>query len=87
LAGPNDALFKASSAMKAGMYQEALSHIAIAQKTDKNNADLYRMKALLHEALDESKPALSAWNDCLKYSKDKFLSSEAKIHIQILTIE
>ncbi|HIA93804.1 MAG TPA: hypothetical protein EYM60_08455 [Candidatus Marinimicrobia bacterium] len=85
--GTNNALSKASAAMKAGMYKEALGHISVAQKTDETNPDVYRMKALLHEALDEPKLALSAWKNCLKYSMDEFMSSEAKIHIQSLSAE
>ena len=86
-AGSNDALSKASAAMRAGMYKEALAHISDAQKSDKTNPDVYRMKALLHEALNEPKLALAAWQRCLKYSKDELLSSEAKVHIQSLTEE
>jgi hypothetical protein len=45
------------------------------------------MKALLHEALDEPNHALTAWQYCLKYSKNEILSSEAKVHIQSLSQE
>ena len=51
------------------------------------NPDIYRMKALLHEALDEPNHALIAWQYCLKYSKNGILSSEAKVHIQSLSQE
>ncbi len=87
LAGSNDALSKASAAMKAGMYREALDHISVSQQTDMTNPDIYRMKALLHEALDEPNHALIAWQYCLKYSKNENLSSEAKMHIQSLSQE
>lgn len=87
LAGSNDALSKASAAMKAGMYKEALGHISVSQQSDMTNPDIYRMKALLHEALDEPNHALIAWQYCLKYSKNEILSSEAKVHIQSLSLE
>ena len=87
LAGSSDALSKASAAMKAGMYKEALGHISVSQQSDMTNPDIYRMKALLHEALDEPYHALIAWQYCLKYSKNENLSSEAKVHIQSLSQE
>ena len=87
LGGSGGAMAKASAAMKAGMYKEALGHISVSQQTDMTNPDIYRMKALLHEALDEPNHALIAWQYCLKYSKNKILSSEAKVHIQSLSLE
>lgn len=87
LGGSGGAMAKASAAMKAGMYKEALGHISVSQQTDMTNPDIYRMKALLHEALDEPNHALIAWQYCLKYSKNEILSSEAKVHIQSLSLE
>ena len=87
LGGSGGAMAKASAAMKAGMYKEALGHISVSQQTDMTNPDIYRMKALLHEALDEPNHALIAWQYCLKYSKNEILSSEAKVHIQSLSQE
>ena len=84
LGGSGGAMAKASAAMKAGMYKEALGHISVSQQTDMTNPDIYRMKALLHEALDEPNHALIAWQYCLKYSKNEILSSEAKVHIHSL---
>jgi tetratricopeptide (TPR) repeat protein len=83
----NDSLNKASAAMRAGMYKEALSHISDAQIMDRSNPDIYRMEALLHETLEDFELALAAWKNCLKYSKDEFISSEAKVHIQNLSTE
>ena len=87
LGGSGGAMAKASAAMKAGMYKEALGHISVSQQTDMTNPDIYRMKALLHEALDEPNHALIAWQYCLKYSKNEILSSEAKVHIESLSQE
>ena len=87
LGGSGGAMAKASAAMKAGMYKEALGHISVSQQTDMTNPDIYRMKALLHEALDEPNHALIAWQYCLKYSKNEILSSEAKVHIHSLSQE
>ena len=35
--------------------------------------------------LDEPKKAKKAWKKCLKYSNDKNMINEAKIHIQTLS--
>ena len=54
----SSAFSKASSALNAGLFEEALQHISVAQKGDPKNAEIHRMKAFLHEALDDSKNAL-----------------------------
>ena len=86
-AAPDDPLVKALSAMKAGLYKDALSHISEAQNKDQTNPEVFRLKALLHEALDEQDEALTSWENCLIYSMDKSLKEEAAIHIQSLTRE
>ena len=85
LGGSGDAMAKASAAMKAGLFNEALTHINDAQSLDQANPDVYRMKALLHEVLDQPVLAVAAWKSCLDLSKNEELSTEAKIHIQILS--
>ena len=84
---PDDPLMKAASAMKAGLYRDALSHVVEAQNMDQANPEVFRLKALLHEALDEPDEALSAWKNCLKHSRDELLIEEATVHIQSLTQE
>ena len=84
---PDDPLMKAASAMKAGLYRNALSHVVEAQTMDQTNPEVFRLKALLHEALDEPDEALSAWKNCLKHSRDELLIEEATVHIQSLTRE
>jgi Flp pilus assembly protein TadD len=84
---PDDPLMKAASAMKAGLYRNALSHVVEAQNMDQTNPEVFRLKALLHEALDEPDEALSAWKNCLKHSRDELLIEEATVHIQSLTQE
>ena len=84
---PDDPLMKAASAMKAGLYRDALSHVVEAQNMDQTNPEVLRLKALLHEALDEPDEALSAWKNCLKHSRDELLIEEATVHIQSLTWE
>ena len=54
---------------------------------DQTNPEVFRLKALLHEALDEENEALTAWKNCLTYSKNKLLKEEATVHIQSLTRE
>lgn len=80
-------LIKATAALNAGMFEEALVHINKAQKESPTNPDVHQMKALLHEALDETEDALESWKKCLEYSKDKKVKREARIHIQILSEE
>ena len=84
---PNDPLIKASLAMRAGLYREALFHVAKAKEMDQKNPEVYRLKAMLHEALNEPDNAVHAWKQCLTYSNDKLLTQEAKIHIDSLTKE
>ena len=86
-ADDSSALSKASAALNAGLFEDALKHISVAQKEDPKNAEMHRMKAFLHEALDDPKNALESWKACLKHSKDKNISREAKIHIKNLMEE
>ena len=83
----DDTLSKASKALKAGLYKDALSLVIEAHQSDQDNPEIFRLKALLHETLDEPNEALTAWKSCLKYSKDELLSEEAMIHIQSLILE
>jgi len=84
-ASGSDSLNKAAIAMKNGNYKKALNHINSANKTNSKNPDIYKMKALIHEILDEPNQAKKAWKKCLKYSTDKDMSHEAKIHIKNLS--
>jgi hypothetical protein len=52
-ADSSDSLLKASAALNAGMFEEALIHVSEAQKQEPTNPDVHQLKALLHEALDE----------------------------------
>ena len=83
----SNSLIKATAALNAGMYEEALVHIKEAEKEDPANPNVYQMKALLHEALSQPKEALEAWKNCLKYSKDKKVKKQAKNHIKVLSYE
>ncbi|MDP6169930.1 MAG: hypothetical protein QF780_07970 [Candidatus Marinimicrobia bacterium] len=87
IADNSDSLLKATAALNAGMFEEALLHIKKAQSESPTSPDVHQMKALLHEALHEPKEALGSWKKCLKYSKDKKVKREAKIHIRILSEE
>jgi len=86
-ADSSDSLLKASAALNAGMFEDALMHVSKAQKEEPTNPDVHQLKALLHEALDEPEDALEAWKECVKYSKDKKVKRQAKIHIQSLSEE
>ena len=81
----NNLLTKATEAIKNNNYKEALIHINKAQNENLKNPDLYRLKGLIYEMLDEPKKAKKAWKKCLKYSTDKNMINEAKIHIQTLS--
>tara|TARA_B100000676_G_scaffold113058_1_gene112737 strand:+ start:237 stop:539 length:303 start_codon:yes stop_codon:yes gene_type:complete len=87
IADNSNAVSKASAALKAGLFKDALEHISIAQEENPKNPDIHRMKALLHEALDQPKKALESWEACLEYSRDKNMRREAGVHIENLTTE
>ena len=65
----SNSIIQATAALNAGMFEEALTHIKEAEREDPTSPNVYQMKALLHEALDQPKEALQAWKNCLKYSK------------------
>ena len=81
----NDLLTKATHAIKNGNYEEALLHVSKAQNENLKNPDLYRLKGLIYEMLDEPKKAKKAWKRCLKYSIDKNMINEAKVHVKTLS--
>ena len=70
--------------MEAGLFQEALDQLALAQKKEPNNAEIYKLKALLLEATNDNRKAIDAWNNCIKNTKNSDLINEAKIHLKNL---
>ena len=84
-ADDSNSLLMATAALNAGMYEEALTHIERAKLSDPTSPEVYQMKAFLHEALNQPKEALQAWNNCLKYSKSKKVKKHARNHISILS--
>ena len=77
-------LEKVVFAMEAGLFQEALNQLTIAQADEPNNAEIYKLKALLLEATNNSKNAIDAWKNCIKNTKNSDLIKEAKVHIKNL---
>ena len=77
-------LEKVVFALEAGLFQEALNLLDKAQLKEPNNAEIYKLKALLLEATNENRKAIEAWNDCLKHTKNNDLINEAKIHLENL---
>ena len=77
-------LHRAISAMEIGLFDESLKQLNKALKTDPTNAQIFKLKALLYEALNDNKNAIIAWNKCIKYSKNKDITNEAKIHLDYL---
>ena len=77
-------LHRAISAMEIGLFDESLKQLNKALKTDPTNAQIYKLKALLYEALNDKENAIISWNKCIKYSKDKNITNEAKIHLDYL---
>ena len=77
-------LHRAISAMEIGLFDESLEQLNKALKTDPRNAQIFKLKALLYEALNDNKNAIISWNKCIKYSKDKNMINEAKIHLDYL---
>ena len=77
-------LHRAISAMEIGLFDESLKQLNKASKTDPTNAQIYKLKALLYEALKDNENAIISWNKCIKYSKNKDMINEAKIHLDYL---
>ena len=77
-------LHRAISAMEIGLFDESLEQLNKALKTDPTNAQIFKLKALLYEALNDNENAIISWNKCIKYSKDKNMTNEAKIHLDYL---
>ena len=77
-------LKEAISAMEAGLFKEALKQLDIARVKEPNNAEVYKLKALLYEAINENNNAISAWNNCIKNTNKKKLIREAQIHLDHL---
>ena len=77
-------LHRAISAMEIGLLDESLEQLNKALKTDPTNAQIFKLKALLYEALNDNENAIISWNKCIKYSKDKNMTNEAKIHLDYL---
>ena len=77
-------LHRAISAMEIGLFYESLKQLNKALKTDPTNAQIFKLKALLYEALEDNENAIISWNKCIKYSKDKNMTIEAKIHLEYL---
>ena len=77
-------LEQAVSAMEAGLFKEALIQLDIARSKEPNNAEVYKLKALLHEAIYENNKAIRAWKNCIKNTQDDDLINEARIHINNL---
>ena len=77
-------LHRAISAMEIGLFDESLKQLNKALKTDPTNAQIYKLKALLYEAIKDNENAIISWNKCMKYSKNKDMINEAKIHLDYL---
>jgi len=77
-------LEQAVSAMEAGLFKEALIQLDIARSKEPNNAEVYKLKALLHEAIYENNKAIRAWENCIKNTQNDDLISEARIHLNNL---
>ena len=77
-------LHRAISAMEIGLFDESLEQLNKALIIDPTNAQIYKLRALLYEALKDNENAIISWNKCIKYSKDKDMTNEAKIHLDYL---
>ena len=77
-------LEKVVFAMEAGLFEEALNQLSLAQSKEPNNAEIYKLKALLLEATNDTRKAIDAWNNCIKNTKNSDLINEAKIHLKNL---
>jgi len=83
----NDLFLKASLALKSGHYNDALKHISDSKKRKVMNPEIYKIEGLIYEAINDRVNAIIAWKNCLKFSSDKKLKEECKIHLNNLSIE
>lgn len=83
----NDLFLKASLALKSGHYIDALKHISDSKKQKVMNPEIYKIEGLIYEAINDRVNAIIAWKNCLKFSNDKKLKEECKIHLNNLSIE
>ncbi len=77
-------LKRAISAMEVGLFEESLKQLNNALKNEPKNAQIYKLKALLYEALSENENSILAWRDCIRYAKDQEIINEANIHLEYL---
>ena len=77
-------LEQAVMAMEAGLFTEALKQLDLARLEEPNTAEVYKLKALLHEAINENNKAITAWKNCIKNTQNNDLINEAKIHLNNL---
>ena len=75
---------RAISAMEIGLYEESLKQLERALSLEPGNAQIYKLKALLYEAINENQNAINSWNKCIQTSKDQNLIKEAKVHLDYL---
>ena len=81
---PKNHLQKAVAAMELGLFNEALKQIEIAKIKNPTNEQVYRLKALLHEAIGDYNKAISEWKNCKQNTNNSNLINEADIHLKNL---
>ena len=77
-------LKRAISAMEVGLFEESLKQLNNALKNEPENAQIYKLKALLYEALSENENSILAWKNCIRYAKNQEIINEANIHLEYL---
>ena len=77
-------LKRAISAMEVGLFEESLKQLNNALKNEPQNAQIYKLKALLYEALSEDENSILAWKDCIRFAQDQEIINEANIHLEYL---
>ena len=77
-------LKRAISAMEVGLFEESLKQLNNALKNEPKNAQIYKLKALLYEALSEDENSILAWKNCIRYAKNQEIINEANIHLEYL---
>ena len=80
----DNSLKRAISAMEIGLFEESLKQLNNALKNEPQNAQIYKLKALLYEALSEDENSILAWKDCIRYAKNQDIINEANIHLEYL---
>ncbi|MBT3590060.1 MAG: hypothetical protein HOK52_02330 [Candidatus Marinimicrobia bacterium] len=84
ISAQDSSLDKTFASMNKGDFKNALSYLEIVINNDSKNPELFQLKGMLYESLNDENNALQAWKECKRLSNNNSLILEANNHIQLL---